>query len=55
MLEIMRDVGGVEMPEFFGRLMGEDKDELKPVPPPKEENGSAEEPVTNGEAPEAIE
>ena len=25
MLQIMKDIGGVEMPEFFGRIAGEDK------------------------------
>jgi len=37
MLEIMRDVGGVEMPEFFGKLMADArKDELTPMAPPAE-------------------
>jgi flotillin len=34
LLEIMRDIGGVEMPEYFGKLMDPMKDELKPTPPP---------------------
>lgn len=44
MLEIMRDVGGVEMPEYFGKLMSEaKKDELTPMAPPTE-GESAESP-----------
>ncbi len=43
MLEIMRDVGGVEMPEFFGKLMTDPKkDELTPVPPPSDTEGDSE-------------
>jgi len=54
MLQIMKDVGGVEMPEFFGRLMGEgasgagsakDAGEAKPAKaaengPPKKERAA---------------
>jgi len=49
MLEIMRDVGGVEMPEFFGKLMEDTKKgELTPVPPP---SGDAEEASADEEQP----
>jgi flotillin len=37
MMQIMRDIGGVEMPEYFGKLAGADKPAAppKPAPPPK--------------------
>lgn len=43
MLDIMRNVGGVEMPEFFGKLMADSKkDELTPVAPPAADQGGGE-------------
>ena len=43
MLEIMRDVGGVEMPEFFGKLMS---DEKKAEPAAEGDDSSTSEPTT---------
>ncbi len=40
LLNIMKDVGGVEMPEFFGKILAEHKDE-QPAPAEKTESDAA--------------
>jgi flotillin len=48
MLQIMKDIGGVEMPEYFGRLIGEEP--TKTIIPEKSDEKAGEAP-SNG-APE---
>jgi flotillin len=40
LLEIMRDIGGVEMPAYFGKLMDPMKGELTPTAPPSDNDGN---------------
>jgi hypothetical protein len=42
MLNIMRDVGGVQMPEFFGKIVTEPEKQkpAEPTPPAEPERGA---------------
>ena len=49
MLQIMKDIGGVEMPEYFGKLMGDEKS--KTITPGGDGKVKSEKPeAANGEA-----
>jgi len=48
MMQIMRDIGGVEMPEYFGRLM-EDGVVIKPAAPPAAATDAEDAEAGNGE------
>ena len=43
MLQIMKDVGGVEMPEYFGRILGDEATKVLTPEPPQKSDGDDEE------------
>ena len=52
MLQIMKDVGGVQMPEFFGKLVGEEaRPGAAPTEPKAEPGSGPERPPRKGETP----
>ena len=52
MLQMMRDIGGVDMPEFFGKLIGEQGEgDDGPTEPAQSELDEQEDPEQGGDAP----
>ena len=50
MLQIMKDVGGVEMPEYFGRILGDEATKVLTPEPPQKSGGDAEEATVDADS-----